>query len=75
MVDDLDRYDNPVRQALQRCHGRSERQALLTARKMYDEDLSGRPAPISGDALKQLKFAELRPPGLAAATLSACART
>lgn len=49
------------------------RQALLTARKIYGKDLSGMPGPVSDEVLKQLKSAELLPPGLAAATLLACA--
>jgi len=34
-------------------------------------DLTGIHAPVSDEALKQLKFAELLPPALAASTLSA----
>ena len=71
LVDDLDRYDNRYVKLRGDATAGQVRQALLTARETYGEDLSGMPAPVSDEALKQLKFAELLPPGLAEATLSA----
>jgi ATP-dependent Lhr-like helicase len=70
LVDELDRYDNRYIKLRGDATAGQLRQALQTARAAYGEDLSGMPAPVSDVALKQLKFAELLPPALAAATLS-----
>jgi ATP-dependent Lhr-like helicase len=70
LVDELDRYDNRYIKLRGDATAGQLRQALQTARAAYGEDLSGMPAPVSDVALEQLKFAELLPPALAAATLS-----
>jgi len=46
------------------------REALRAARDAHGEDLERVEAPVSEDALKQLKFVELLPPAMAVATLS-----
>lgn len=71
LVDELDRYDNRYIKLRGDATAGQLRQGLQTARERYGEDLSGMAAPVSDEALKQLKFAELLPPLLAAATLSA----
>jgi ATP-dependent Lhr-like helicase len=45
--------------------------ALRAARDEYGDDLSGVVPPVTDQALRKLKFAELLPPALAIATLSA----
>jgi len=65
-VDELDRYiklrvDATVTEV---------REALRAARDAHGEDLERVEAPVSEDALKQLKFAELLPPATVEATLS-----
>ena len=49
------------------------RQALQAAWESFGDDLRRVDAPVSGEALKQIKFAELLPRALAAHTLSAWA--
>jgi ATP-dependent Lhr-like helicase len=70
LVDELDRYDNRYIKLRGDATAGRLRQALQTARAAYGDDLSGMRAPVSDEALKQLKFAELLPPALAASTLS-----
>lgn len=45
--------------------------ALRMAREGYGEDLAGVIPPVTDQALRKLKFAEMLPPALATATLSA----
>ena len=71
LVDELDRYDNRYIKLQGDATASQLRQGLQTARERYGEDLSGMAAPVSDEALKQLKFAELLPAEMAAATLSA----
>ncbi len=71
LVDELDRYDNRyIKLRGDPTVGRL-RQALVSARAAFGDDLSGIAVPVSDEALRQLKFAELLPPELAVATLSA----
>ncbi len=71
LVDELDRYDNRYIKLRGDATVGEVREALRAARDAHGEDLERVEAPVSEDALKQLKFAELLPPELAAATLSA----
>lgn len=71
LVDELDRYDNRYIKLRGDATVGELRAALLRARDAFGEDLAGVDAPVSDNALKQLKFAELLPPALAAMTLSA----
>ena len=71
LVDELDRYDNRYVKLRGDATAGAVRQALMAAKEAFGQELSGVAAPVSEEALKQLKFAELLPPALAAATLSA----
>lgn len=71
LVDELDRYDNRYVKLRGDATAGQVRQALLAARESFGDDLRRAQAPVSDEALKQLKFAELLPPTLAASTLSA----
>ncbi len=71
LVDELDRYDNRYIKLRGDATPGAVREALVAAKQAFGDDLSGVQAPVSEDALKQLKFAELLPPALAAATLAA----
>ena len=71
LVDELDRYDNRYIKLRADATPGEVREALTAARETFGEDLQGVVAPVSDEAVKQLKFAELLPPALAAATLSA----
>jgi len=71
LVDELDRYDNRYVKLRGDATAGQLRQALQAAKQSFGEDLRGAQARVSDEALKQLKFAELLPPALAAATLSA----
>jgi ATP-dependent Lhr-like helicase len=70
LVDELERYDNRYIKLLGGVTAGQVRNALQSARERFGADLSGVEAPVSTDALKQLKFSELLPPALAAATLA-----
>lgn len=71
LVDELDRYDNRYVKLRGDATAGQLRQALQAVRQSFGDDLRGAQAPVSDEALKQLKFAELLPPALAASTLSA----
>jgi ATP-dependent Lhr-like helicase len=71
LVDELDRYDNRYIKLRGDATAGQLRQALRESRDAFGDDLAGMQAPISEEALKQLKFADLLPPGLAEATLAA----
>lgn len=71
LVDELDRYDNRYVKLRGDATVGQLRQALQAARESFGDALRRVQAPVSDEALKQLKFAELLPPALAAQTLSA----
>ena len=71
LVDEVDRYDNRYIKLRGDAPTSELREALLAARATFGDGLESVEAPVSDDALKQLKFAELLPPALAAATLAA----
>ncbi len=70
LVDELDRYDNRYVKLRGDATAGAVREALIAAKREFGDDLAGVEAPVSEDALKKLKFAELLPPALAAATLA-----
>ncbi len=70
LVDELDRYDNRYIKLRAEATVGEVREALRAARDAHGEDLERVEAPVSEDALKQLKFSELLPPAMAEATLS-----
>jgi len=70
LVDELDRYDNRYIKLRGDATVGEVREALRAARDAHGEDLERVEAPVSEDALKQLKFGELLPSALAEATLS-----
>jgi ATP-dependent Lhr-like helicase len=71
LVDSLERYDN--RYIKLRGDGTSGdvRTAVAAAREQFGDRLEQIQLEVSDDAVRQLKFAELLPPHLAAATLAA----
>lgn len=71
LIDELERYDNRYLKLRADASAGEVRESLAQARSAFGADLEGVRAPVSEDALTQLKFAELLPPALAAATLSA----
>lgn len=71
LVDEVERYDNRYVRLRGDATLGELRAALLRARVTFGDDLAGAPAPVSDEALRALKFSELLPPKLAAATLSA----
>jgi ATP-dependent Lhr-like helicase len=71
LVDELDRYDNRYIKLRGDATAGAVREALIATKQAFGDDLAGVQAPVSEDALKQLKFAELLPPALATATLAA----
>jgi len=71
MVDEVDRYDNRYLKLWGDVTASAVRAALARARAQFGDDFIGVQPSVSDDAIKQLKFAELLPPALAAATLAA----
>lgn len=70
LVDELDRYDNRYIKLRADATVIEVREALRAARDAHGEDLERVEAPVSEDALKQLKIAELLPFATVEATLS-----
>jgi ATP-dependent Lhr-like helicase len=71
IIDERDRYDNRYIALRGDATAVGLSSALRVARERFGEDLSGVEPSVSAEAVKQLKFAELLPPDLAAATLAA----
>jgi len=71
LVDSSDRFDNRYVRLRGDATAAAVQTTLRTARFEFGPDLAGVEVPVSGEAVKQLKFGELLPPALAAATLSA----
>ena len=74
LVDELDRYDNRYVRLRGDATVGAVRESLRTAREVFGGDFGLLDAPVSDEALKHLKFAELLPHALATATLSARAQ-
>ena len=68
-IDEADRYDN--RYIRLRCDATAggARRALSRARELLREDLASIQRSVNDEALRQLKFADLLPPALAALML------
>jgi len=71
LVDSSDRFDNRYVRLRGDATVAAVQSTLRTARSEFGPDLAGVEVPVSEEAVKQLKFGELLPPALAAATLSA----
>jgi ATP-dependent Lhr-like helicase len=71
LVDEVDRYDNRYLKMRADASAGSVRAAVRAARDRFGDDFAGIQPAVSDEALKQLKFADLLPPHLAAATLAA----
>jgi ATP-dependent Lhr-like helicase len=69
LIDPLDRYANRYLKLRRDATASALRSALQKARDRFGDDLAGVEPAVSEEALKQLKFAELLPPDLAASTL------
>jgi ATP-dependent Lhr-like helicase len=71
MVEHAERLDNRFLRLASSISVRQLGTALRTMLQRYGDDLSSVVAEISDEAVRQLKFSELLPPDVAAATLSA----
>jgi ATP-dependent Lhr-like helicase len=71
IIDERDRYDNRYIALRGDATAVALSSALRAARQRFGDDLSGVEPSVSAEAVKQLKFGELLPPHLAAATLAA----
>jgi ATP-dependent Lhr-like helicase len=71
LVDELDRYDNRYVKLRGDATAATVREALTLALATFGPGLEGVALPVSDEAIKQLKFTELLPPDVAAATLAA----
>jgi ATP-dependent Lhr-like helicase len=71
LIDEVDRYDNQYLKLRADATAGLVRAAIRTAQERLGSDFAGAQPSVSAEALKQLKFADLLPPHLAAATLSA----
>lgn len=70
LLDPLERHDNRYVMLRGDASTMSVRTALLACSTRFGPQLADVVTPVSADAVKQLKFAELLPPALAAATLA-----
>ena len=70
LLDQADRYDNRYVKLRGDATAPSIRRAINECRVRFGSQLSGVDPEVSGEAVKQLKFAELLPPALAIATLA-----
>jgi ATP-dependent Lhr-like helicase len=71
LVDELDRYDNRYVKLRGDATAAAVRDALRRAVAEFGPGLERVPLQVSDEAVKQLKFGELLPPGLASGTLAA----
>ena len=71
LVDSADRFDNRYVRLRGDATAAAVQATLRTARTEFGPNLAEVEVPVSEEAVKQLKFGELLPPALAAATLSA----
>ncbi len=71
IIDPLERFDNRYVRLRDGVTAGAVRSAISAARSRFGDRLDGVEPPVSADALKQLKFSDLLPPALAAATLGA----
>jgi len=71
IIDERNRYDNRYIALRGDATASELSSALRHAGQQFGEDLARVEPTVSAEAVKQLKFAELLPPGLAAATLAA----
>lgn len=71
LVDELDRYDNRYLKLRGDASVGAVGAALREARLRFGDDFAGVQPSVSDEAVRQLKFAELLPPELAASTLAA----
>jgi len=74
LVDELDRYDNRYVKLRGDATAGAVRAALTAAVERFGPSLLGVELAVSDEAVRQLKFGEMLPPGLAAATLADRAR-
>ena len=69
LVDEVDRYDNRYLRLRDDADAGAVRTALRECRTRFGDDFAEARPSVSDEALRQLKFAELLPPRLAAMTL------
>lgn len=70
LVDELERYDNRYVKLTGASTAGSVCAAVHEAQARFGDNLAGIQPPVSDEAVKQLKFAELLPPDLATLTLA-----